>query len=250
MTELVSIITPTYNSEKYICETIRSVQAQTYKDWELILVDDGSSDGTCQILAEAALADPRIKFFRSRRNMGAAVSRNVAIQESSGRYVAFLDSDDLWRKEKLEQQLAFMAAKGAALTYTAYEKIDETGARQGRVVSVPSEIDYRGLLRASIIGCLTAVYDTEKLGKVYMPEIRRRQDYGLWLKILRQGHVAHGLNVPLAFLRKRNESLSSNKLLSAYYVWKLFREVEGLQLIPSMYYFANYAARALRKAAI
>ena len=250
MTELVSIITPTYNSEEYMGHTIESVQAQTYEAWELIVVDDGSSDGTCQLVADAAVADSRIKFFKSEENKGAAAARNKAIQESSGRYIAFLDSDDLWREDKLARQLAFMAERRAVLSYTAYEKIDERGARQGRVISVPDKIDYRGLLRASIIGCLTAVYDTKELGKVYMPEIRRRQDYGLWLKILRQGEMAHGLNVPLAFLRKRNESLSSNKLLSAYYVWKLFREVEGLRMIPSMYYFANYAARALRKAAI
>jgi len=247
MMKNVSIITPTYNSSKYVSEAIASVLAQSYEAWEMIIVDDCSSDDTYDIVQRYACQDGRIRAFRMPRNSGPAATRNLAIDKARGRYIAFLDSDDMWASDKLEKQLTFMQRKGAALTYTAYEKMTESGDTCGRIVHVPDQTDYRGLLSASVIGCLTVIYDTDMTGKVFMPDLPKRQDHGLWLKILRTGHVAYGLNEPLAYLRIRKGSISSNKVAAAAYVWKLYREVEGLSFFETAYHFINYATRALLK---
>lgn len=250
MQSLVSIIMPAHNSSHFIREAVNSIKAQRYKSWEAIIVDDYSTDNTYSLLEEMAHQDCRIKVLRTTQNSGPAMARNLAIAHAEGRFIAFLDSDDLWAPDKLEKQIAFMKRKGAALSFTAYEKIDESGTITGRVVSAPDGIDYRGLLNANIIGCLTAIYDTEITGKVFMPGISMRQDYGLWLKILKTGHVAYGLNQPLAYLRKRKGSVSSNKLVATLYVWKLYREVEKLSVLRSGYHFVNYAYRAFIKSRI
>ena len=245
--EKVSIITPTYNSSKYISEAVESVLAQSYAAWEMIIVDDCSSDKTYDIIQRYACRDNRIKVFRLPQNSGPAAARNLAMDKAQGRYIAFLDSDDLWVSDKLERQLEFMKEKGAAFTYTAYEKMDESGDTRGRIVHVPDQTDYKGLLSASVIGCLTVIYDTNVTGKVFMPNLPKRQDHGLWLKILKMGHIAYGLNEPLAYLRIREGSISSNKVMAATYVWKLYRDVEGLSFLESSYHFINYAARAFFK---
>jgi glycosyltransferase involved in cell wall biosynthesis len=250
MQPLVSIIMPAYNSSQFIREAVNSIQAQRYKSWEAIIVDDFSTDNTYSILEEMAHRDSRIKVLRTTKNSGPATARNLAIADAEGRFIAFLDSDDLWVPSKLEKQIAFMKQEGAALSFTAYEKIDESETIIGRVVSAPDNIEYRSLLNANIIGCLTAIYDTEITGKVFMPEISKRQDYGLWLKILKMGHIAYGLNQPLAYLRKRKGSVSSNKLTAALYVWKVYREVEKLSVLRSSYHFVNYACRAFIKSII
>lgn len=250
MSDLVSVIMPAYNSSEYISDAIESVLAQNYQEFELIIVDDCSSDNTLHIVNQFADKDDRVRLYELDKNSGAAIARNLAIEKANGRYIAFLDSDDMWKSDKLVKQIAFMKKTTSALSYTAYEKIAQDGERENRIVWVPEKIDYNNLLNASVIGCLTAIYDTSITGKVYLPDIRRRQDYGLWLKILKRGSVAYGLNEPLAFLRKRKGSLSSNKFMAAWYVWRLYREHEELSYFNAIYHFVNYAVRASLKARI
>ncbi len=244
---LVSIITPTFNSDEFISEAIESVQRQTYENWEMLIVDDASSDGTCKIVDEFAKNDERIKLMKQLENGGAAVARNVAISEANGRFIAFLDSDDIWQDEKLERQLALFKKTNAPLIYSGYEKIDQYGARKGRIVTVPERINYAGLLNATVIATVTAVYDTRCVGRVLMPNIRKRQDYALWLKILRMGGEACAVMEPLAYLRKRPGSVSSNKISAAKYVWKVYRDVEKLPISASLFHFSHYAYRAFLK---
>lgn len=240
----VSIITPLHNVEKYIVATIESVLKQTYLNWELILVDDASIDRSYEIVTDYVARDSRIKLFRLSDNCGAAVARNTAIEAAKGRYIAFLDSDDLWLPEKLEYQLAFMQENNYPFSFSAYERIDENGLTLG-FVGVPEKVTYGQMLKTSVIGCLTAMYDTAYFGKVYMPLIRKRQDYGLWLKLLKQTDFAYGLQIPLGRYRVRTDSISSNKLNTATYNWRLYRQVEKLSFLASCYYFSHYALRGL-----
>lgn len=242
--ELVSIITPLHNSENFISKTIASVQAQTYHRWELIIVDDVSDDSSVEIVETFAEKDSRVRLIRLNKNSGAAVARNTAIEAASGRYIAFLDSDDMWLPNKLEVQLDFMQKHGHAFSFSAYERIDENGKSLG-IVGVPEKVSYKQMLKTSVIGCLTAMYDTACFGKVYMPLIRKRQDYGLWLKLLKQTEFAYGIQQPLGQYRIRKDSISSNKLHTATYNWRLYREVENLPFFVSCYYFSHYAVRGI-----
>jgi len=207
MSNLVSIITPSYKSEKFISQTIKSVLAQTYQNWEMIIVDDVSPDNSNEIIEEYSKKDSRIKLIKLEQNSGPAVARNRAIEEASGRYIAFLDADDLWMPQKLEKQLAFMSEHNVAFTYSSYHLMGEEGNDLGSFMTKES-ISYEGMLRTCSVGCLTAIYDTEKLGKVYMPLIRKRQDYGLWLKILREIETTKGMLEPLATYRILKNSVS------------------------------------------
>ncbi|MCS3904384.1 glycosyltransferase involved in cell wall biosynthesis [Methylohalomonas lacus] len=247
MTPTVSIITPLYNCASFITETVNSVCSQTFPDWEMILIDDCSTDDSLAVAESLANKDDRIHLIKMETNSGSAAARNIGIEKAHGRYIAFIDSDDLWTQQKLEIQLAFLRQTNAPLVYSAYEKIDQQGARAERLVQVPDEIDYEGLLFSTVIATVTAIYDTDKVGRVFMPDIRKRQDYALWLRILRQGGVARGINEPLAYLRKRPGSLSSNKLSAAWYTWRVYREMEGLSLAASLNCFGHYAFNAFRK---
>lgn len=244
MITTVSIITPLHNAEAFVAETISSVLAQSYQDWELIIIDDVSGDQSVDIVERFLEQDARIKLIRLTENSGAAVARNTGIEAAKGRYIAFLDSDDLWLPEKLSTQLAFMKTHDHAFSFSAYERIDEHGKSLGEV-GVPAKITYRQMLKTSVIGCLTAMYDTHFFGKIYMPLIRKRQDYGLWLKLLKQVDFAYGIQQPLARYRIRRNSISSNKLNTATYNWRLYREVEKLSLFASCYYFSQYAIRGI-----
>lgn len=244
MPQLVSIITPVYNSESYICETINSVINQTYPCWELILVDDCSVDSSINVIKPFIERDSRIKLINLSQNSGAAVARNKGIEFANGRYIAFLDSDDLWLPHKLELQLPFMQDNGYPFTFSAYDKINEKGKVFGHI-GVPDKVCYSDLLKMCSIGCLTAIYDTEYFGKVYMPLIRKRQDLGLWLKLLKQTDYAYGLNKALGQYRVRTDSISANKPNAAKYTWRLYREVEGLNLFNAIYYFTYYSVRGL-----
>ncbi|NNN45451.1 MULTISPECIES: glycosyltransferase family 2 protein [unclassified Vibrio] len=237
---MVSIITPSYNCANYIFETISSVLSQTYSEWEMIIVDDCSTDNSVSVIKSHIEKDSRIKLIQLNENSGAAIARNTAIEAAQGRYIAFLDSDDLWEPEKLATQISFMQKNDIAFSFSAYHKVDEQGVNIGKV-DVPEKVTYQKLLKCCVIGCLTAIYDTQKLGKVYMPLIRKRQDFGLWLRILKKCDSAYGLNIPLAKYRIRKDSISSNKLKAAQYNWKLYREVEKLSLFKSVYYFSHYA---------
>lgn len=223
---------------------VESVIAQTYQDWELIIVDDVSNDDSVQLAKNFAKEEPRISLLTLKENSGAAVTRNIAIEAAKGRYIAFLDSDDIWLPDKLERQLAFMQGNNYPFSFSAYERIDENGRSLGSV-GVPKKVNYKQMLKTSVIGCLTAMYDTAHFGKVYMPLIRKRQDYGLWLKLLKQTDYAYGLQIPLGQYRVRRDSISSNKLNTATYNWRLYRQVEKLSFLASCYYFSHYALRGL-----
>ena len=241
---IISIITPSHNSAPFISETIQSVLGQTFSDWEMIIVDDCSTDNSVEVIQSFVEQDSRIKLIQLSENSGAAVARNTAIKDAQGRFIAFLDSDDLWLPDKLEKQLGFMQANDYPFSYAAYDKIDENGQVFGHI-GVPDRVCYSDLLKTCSIGCLTAIYDTEYFGKVYMPLIRKRQDLGLWLKLLKKTKYAYGLNETLGLYKVRSDSISANKKSAAFFTWRLYREVEKLNLIKSIYYFSNYAVRGL-----
>lgn len=243
---LVSIVTPTYNSADYIGETISSVVSQHYSNWEHIIVDDASSDETARVVEQEMARDRRIKFIQLEKNSGAAVARNTAIKASSGRYIAFIDADDLWLPNKLSVQIEYMLRTRAPLTFASYDVIDGSGAQIG-TVDVPEIATYSSLLRNNVIGCLTAVFDSDQIGRIEMPDLRKRQDLGLWLRILKQVPCAHGLPNKLAKYRLRQGSISHNKIDAAKYTWRLYREVERLPLISAVYYFSCYALNGVLK---
>jgi glycosyltransferase involved in cell wall biosynthesis len=245
MSILVSIITPSYNSIKFIEETILSVLAQSYEEWEMIIVDDVSTDGSDKIVEEYAKKDSRIKFIRLARNSGASKARNRAIEEATGRYIAFLDSDDTWNPNKLEKQVEFLQKNNLALTYSAYDTMDENSSYVNRR-SVKESITYADMLKSNHIGNLTGVYDVKFFGKVYMKEIGH-EDYVLWLTLLKKVKEAKGINEPLANYRILSNSLSSNKLKVLKWQWYIYREVEKLNIFQSSYYFIWYIFYALKK---
>ena len=243
---LVSVITPTYNSVDFIEECIASVQSQSYQSIEHIIVDDGSTDGTIDLVKKLSQADKRIKLIQFDKNKGAAVARNRAIEEAKGRFIAFLDSDDLWLPEKLQMQIAFMTENEIAFCYSNYIVINEKGAFVERR-TVSSKLNYVDILKSCQIGCLTAIYDAKLLGKIYMPEIKKRQDFGLWLKILKKTEYGYGINEELSKYRIRAGSLSSNKISAALHQWKMLYEYEKIGFVKSSYYFSLYALAAIRR---
>jgi len=236
----ISVIMPAYNSAEFVAASVDSVRVQSREDWELFVSDDGSTDGTLDIVHRYVRQDSRIRLLTSSINVGPAMARNAAIEAATGRYIAFLDSDDLWKPEKLERQIAFMQKHDLAFSFSSYDRIDEAG-NFINTHHVEKPVTYRDLLKSCVIGCLTAVYDTEKLGKVYMPDIRKRQDFGLWLKILKITERAVPLPESLAQYRVRTGSVSANKVTAAKYTWSIYRDVEKLSLPQSAYYFAHYA---------
>lgn len=237
---LVSIITPLFNAEKYIEKTVFSIIEQSYTNWELLIVDDCSRDSSYKVVQKLSEKDKRIKIIKLKKNSGAAVARNTGIENANGRFIAFLDSDDTWHPKKLEKQIKFMLDNQYYFTYTGYHKVDENGAFI-KNAKIPKSINYNKLLKTNYIGCLTAMYDSEKLGKVYFPLIRKRQDYALWLKILKIIPDAYGLQEDLANYTVRSDSISANKVNVAKYNWMVYREVEKLSLIHAIYCFVNYA---------
>ncbi len=234
MEDLVSIITPVYNCEAFLPEAARSVLEQTWGNWEWIIVDDGSVDGSFDLARSLAEQDSRIRAARLECNMGPAAARNRAIDMAKGRFIAFLDCDDLWKPEKLKKQVGFMLEGKIGFSYSYYEVIDEAGAPLDKTVRPPLELTYYDMLRKNHIGCLTAMYDAKSLGKQHMPLIRKRQDYGLWLQILKKVEFAHCLPEVLAVYRLRGSSVSSEKMDLLRYNWMLFREVEGLSFFVSL----------------
>jgi teichuronic acid biosynthesis glycosyltransferase TuaG len=236
MDPLVSVIMPIYNGERHLRQSLESVLGQTYRNIELLAVDNNSSDRSLEVVEEYARKDSRVRLLRCTRQ-GPAFARNMGIREASGRFIAFLDCDDLWALSKLEEQLSFMCEHGHALTHTNYERISEEGEFICEVKCRRSELTYEQLLRSNSIGCLTAIYDAEMLGKRYMPLIQARQDYGLWLAILKDDCNAHCLPTNLAKYRVRSgKSVSSDKLRLVRYNWKLFRQVEQLSMVRSVYF--------------
>lgn len=248
MGNLVSIIVPVYNVENFIEETMDCVLAQTYPDWELLLVDDCSNDNTVTLIRRymEKTGDPRIRLITQSSNMGAARARNRALREAGGRYVAYLDADDLWMPEKLEKELAFMREKDAAFVFTGYEFADETGKGTGKVVHVPEKLTYRQALSNTTIFTTTVMFDLEKLPKeqLEMPVIKS-EDTALWFRVLRSGVTAHGLDENLVKYRRAGRSLSSNKLEAIRRIWNLYRKAEGMNVISSVWHFCFWAIRAV-----
>ncbi|WP_249869266.1 glycosyltransferase family 2 protein [Oceanobacillus saliphilus] len=243
---LISVITPSYNAEKFIGYTIESVLNQTYSNWEMVIVDDCSTDNTTSIVKEYMERDKRIKLFVLEENSGSAVARNTAMENAKGQYIAFLDSDDLWLPEKLEKQLSFMREKEIAFSFTKYVRILEDGTKTNAVSEAPESVNYDDLMKRCVIGCLTVMLDREKIGNLKMVNIRTRQDYVYWLTITKNGFLAYGLPEILAEYRLVDNSISSNKWKAAKRNWYVFREIEKQSLPKSIWYFSHYAVRSIR----
>ena len=247
MNSFVSIITPAYNSSKFIEDCINSVLAQTYTNWEMIIVDDFSTDNSKEKITVLSENDTRIKTIFLDKNIGAAKARNIAISKAKGKYIAFLDSDDLWMPTKLEAQIYFMQKKDIAFSYTTYQSISEDGNKLFSVIKAPSIMTYSSYLKNTIIGCLTVVIDREKTGNFEMPNIRSSHDMALWLLIMKRGFPGYGLDKNLAQYRVVSNSNTSSKLRTAKDVWKVYREIEKLSFFYSSWCFLNYAFNAIKK---
>lgn len=247
--DLVSIITPSFNSSQFIEDTIKSIQAQTYKNWELIITDDCSSDNSCEIIETYAQNDPRIKLIRLDKNSGAGVARNTSIQAAKGRFIAFCDSDDRWFPEKLEKQLWFMNQKKCFLSYSSYLLCDEKDHIDGIVVS-PKKETLKSMMRDDKMGFLTVIYDTKNLGKIYLPSMRKRQDWAWKLKVLQKCEVAYGMKEPLAYYRIRKDSISRNKKSLVKFNIAVYKEIFGWSTVRSTaFFYTRFLPTYLRKKA-
>jgi len=246
MSDLVSVIMPSYKSSQFIKEAVNSVIAQSYSHWELIIVDDCSPDNSVEIIETIVQWDNRIHFIALAQNVGAAEARNIALRKANGRYIAFLDSDDIWYPEKLSTQLVFMEKSNHAFTFSAYEVIAEDGQIINSI-KVPSHINYNQYLRNTIIGCLTVVIDKDQTGYFEMPNIRSSHDMALWLSLLKKGIIAYGYNQRLAAYRVVSTSNTSKKYKAASDVWRVYREIENLSLLKSTYCMIGYAFNAIIK---
>jgi len=246
--ELVSVIVPVYNSEKFIRDTINTVQEQTYQNWELILVNDGSTDKSKEIIEEQIKNDKRIKLIDMEKNSGAAMARNKGISNATGKYVAFIDADDLWNKEKLNKQIKFMQDMECEFSFTGYEFADKNGKGTGKIVKVPKKMTYKQALKNTTIWTSTVMFNTEKLERktILMPNVAS-EDTATWWKILKKGYCAYGIEDNLSYYRRTNGSLSSNKLVAIKRIWNLYRNVEKLNPFYSFYNFCFYAINALKR---
>ena len=248
MDELVSIIIPVYCAEEYIKDTLESVRKQTYSNWELLLVADGEQDSTIPVIEEyiQKTEEGRIRLFVQKQNQGAALARNRGVREAGGRFIAYLDADDLWNAEKLEKELAFMQKKDAAFAFTGYEFGDEQAVGTGKIVRVPEKLIYKEALKNTTIFTSTVMFDTSKISKemLEMPNMKS-EDTALWWKILRNGYDAYGLDENLVTYRRPQQSLSSNKLVAIRRIWDLYRKAEGLSIPYSCYNFCFWAIKAV-----
>lgn len=240
---------PAYNSERHIADAIASIEAQTFENWELCVTDDCSTDGTAEIIRIMSEDDPRIRYAKQPTNQGAAAARNEALGRARGRYVAYLDADDVWYPEKLKRQVAFMRDGGYGFSCASYEVIDEDGNPMGRTVTMPAESDRRGFLTNNYLQTVGIMADLEKVDRslLVMPDMRRRQDAATWLQVLTAGHVCHGMPDVLCGYRRVSGSLSSNKAKAVRGTWYFYRQVAQLPLPEALYCFVCYAALAVWK---
>lgn len=245
--DLVSVITPVYNCEKYIEDTIESVISQTYNNWEMILIDDLSRDKSCEIIKKYCEKDSRIKLIKLDKNGGAANARNKGMDLAKGRFIAFLDGDDTWVSEKLEVQVEIMKKNNSAISYSNYEVIAEDGDSMNKIVKVPNTITYEEYLKNTIIQTVTVMIDRNITGDIRMPNIKMRQDFATWLSILKQGHNALGIDMVLGKYRRVGNSLSSNKFKAMKKNWYVYRKVEKLSLLRSIECFISYIYNACKK---
>ena len=244
---LVSIITPCFNSAAFLRETYESVKSQTMTDWEMLIVDDGSTDDSLAIARTLESEDPRVRVFALPKNYGRPhQARNVAIDEGQGAFLAFLDSDDLWLPEKLEKQIEFMEQNSAALSFTQYRRFSSDQQTPGKLITVPRIINYKDLLKHNVIACLTAMIDRRKTGPIKMQDYWL-DDFLLWLEITKRGMPAHGLDMDLARYRVGQSSMSKNKLRAAYRTWVMYRRPENLSVPKALYYFSHYVWNTTQK---
>ena len=251
---MISVIIPVHNAEKYINDTMMSVAVQKYKDWEMILVNDHSEDGSEGIINDFIAhrkekGEPQdIRLLHTSDKRGAANARNMGIDDAKGDYIAFLDADDMWEPEKLKEQLSFQEKIGAEFTFTGYEFADENGVSVDKIVNVPFRMDYRAALRNTTIFTSTVMFDARKLSKdtMHMPDVPS-EDTACWWKILKTGVPAWGLNRPLTIYRRSGGTLSSNKVTAIKRIWNLYRNVEHLSLIRSVWCFIFYAFHAVMR---
>lgn len=244
--DLVSIITPAWKAAGYIRETIVSVQSQTYSNWEMLIVDDCSPDNTCEVIEEFSNKDDRIRLIRQPENRGPAGARNSGLRHARGRWIAFLDSDDLWLPTKLETQLAFHHAQGSQISFTEYRRISADSLRVGHLIQVPARLTYFDLLGNTAIATSTVLIDRHLTGEFEMKPIYY-DDFGCWLELLRSGGFAAGLNRDLMRYRVLEGSVSRNKWRSALEVWKTYRKVEALNVPLSAWFFSHYCFNAFKK---
>lgn len=242
----VSIVTPAWRAAATVGETIESVLRQTYSEWEMLVVDDCSPDDTRARVAEFSARDPRVKLLPHVKNAGPAAARNTALSAARGRWIAFLDSDDIWLPQKLERTIAHARYARSALTFTGFRRIDADGGRTGHYISVPPSLDYRQLLRNTAIATSTVLVDRAMAGDFRMKQTYY-DDFACWLDILRPGRTAHGLDEDLVRYRVVSGSVSRNKVRSAAKVWQTYREVEGIDPFRSAWYFVNYGLNGLIK---
>lgn len=244
----VSVIIPVYNVKDYIRDTVDSVLTQTWQDWELLLVEDGSTDGTRELLETylERIRDERVRLICLPQNGGAANARNQGLLQAKGRYIAYLDADDLWEREKLEKELAFAERKRAGFVFTGYEFADESGKGTGKVVRVPECMNYHQALKNTTIFTSTVLFDTAVIAKelLEMPKVKS-EDTALWWKILKNGYMAYGLDENLVKYRRAGRTLSSNKVEAIRRIWNLYRKVEGLSVPESVWNLCFWAARAV-----
>lgn len=234
---LVTIVTPVYNSINYVRDSIESVINQTFQNWEMILVDDGSNDGSFELISSIAKIENRIKIIRNKENRGSGLSRNKAIKLANGKYIAFLDSDDLWHNDKLKIQIELMEKNKWSFSHTSYGYISEQGEKIKSTFHVSEHpINYSNLLKRTEISCLTAVYNQRILGKCYMTEHRRKQDYALWLSILKKNVESQPIDVELAYYRQRPGSATSNKRSLITNHVKFLMETQSMNFIQALYY--------------
>lgn len=245
----ISIVVPVYNSEQYIEETIQCVLKQTYADWEVIFVDDASKDKSVAVIEKYLKEDKRMHLYQNSENRGPAYTRNRGIKKAQGRYLAYLDADDLWDADKLEKQIRFMRQKGCAFSFTGYEFAGADGKRNGRIVCIPEKIDYKYALKHTTISTITVMFDRRQIpdSVLFMPLNARGEDSATWWKILRHGYTAYGINEPLSVYRRHGGSRSSNKLDAVWGTWRMYRRCERLPVIRSGYYFCCYLFNAVRR---
>lgn len=244
----ISVVTASYNAAPLLAQAVRSVAAQSVPVHQHIIVDDGSSDGTRELIEELGRAIPHLLYIRQNRS-GAAGARNAGIEAATGRYIAFLDSDDMWSPGKLEVQTDFMRESGAVLSYGDYVAVRDTNGRVCAVHRPPDRVRYEDLLLGCPIGCLTAAYDQEAIGKAYMPNFRRGQDWGLWLAITRQGVVAQKYPGLAAEYRVRSGSLSRSKVSKSVDMYRIYREQEGLGTARSLVFLARHCFGIIQRSA-
>ena len=247
MKKIVSIVTPCYNAAAYIAMTIESVLSQSFSDWEMIIVDDCSSDGTADIIRSYIAKDSRIRYYKTAHPSGSpSLPRNIGIDNAKGKYIAFLDADDVWMPDKLQKELEFLEINGYDLAYSYYEKMDWEGRRHNRIIKTRSTTSYSDLLKSNSIPCLTSIVSKEAVGDTRFKQIPQ-EDFCFWLDILKKGYAAHNLCEVTALYREAKTSRSANKLDMFRGYWNVIRNHQNIRLLPAFYYMITYTIMGFAK---